>query len=222
MNVLLSKIRHRNLEALYALLFLSCCFCFFISLARLMVYDQPIFFLFMNKNLFLAFIPFAISGYLLLYPEAQNRKLTLAGLTIIWLLFFPNAPYMVTDLFHLKPRDHSSLWLDLGILFAFAWTGLMLGFVSLMDMEKIARKYWNNWQTTILVIAYLFLTGYGIYLGRFIRLNSWDIVYRPQILVAEVLEPIFFPMLEPRAWAMTIVYGCLLNLMYFTVKFIRR
>lgn len=207
---------------LYCLLVLSCLFCFTVSLYRVFLTESSLFFLFLNKNLFLAFIPFAISSYLVLFPKTQQNKYLFLPLILMWLVFFPNAPYIVTDLIHVKPRTDSALWLDLGIVFSFAWTGLIFGIISLMDIEKIFFERIGKVKTSIGITFFLFLTGFAIYLGRYLRWNSWDIIHQPFYLFADVLNRFVFPFDYPRTWGMTILYGSLLNLIYWTIKGLRK
>ncbi|MCB0503509.1 MAG: DUF1361 domain-containing protein [Bacteroidetes bacterium] len=207
---------------LYFLLLLSCLFCFIISLCRVYITASPMFFLFLNKNLFLAFIPFAISSYLLLFPEVKERKSVFFFWAFCWMIFFPNAPYIVTDLFHLKTRVDAALWLDLGILFAFAWTGLMFGIISLMDMSEFFNEKVGAFFTNIGITFFLFLTGFGLYLGRYLRWNSWDIIHHPMELFGDILHRLLFPFDHPGTWGMTLLFGSLLNIIYWTIKVMRK
>ncbi len=87
------------------------------------------FFLFLVWNLFLALIPFAISTYLVSKPEISKVRLFLWA--TVWLLFLPNAPYIVTDLVHLKLHNPFWGWFDVLLLVSFAINGLLLYFLSL-------------------------------------------------------------------------------------------
>src|SRR5215467_2885756 len=90
-------------------------------------------------NLFLAWIP-ALSA-LLIYnlrrKKTRWRWLIITACGVCWLIFFPNAPYLLTDLIHLQPRPDAPFWFDLIVLVAFAWTGLGLGVVSLVLMQEV-------------------------------------------------------------------------------------
>src|SRR5262249_14333162 len=109
-------------------------FCFVLWIFR-SFFSESLFFIFFNWNLFLAFIPWAVSSLIILNPKLRSNKLALLSLFTVWLLFFPNAPYILTDLFHLRLRGSAPIWFDLGVILAFAWTGLTFGFISLMDIE---------------------------------------------------------------------------------------
>src|SRR5450432_2324487 len=90
-------------------------------------------------NLFLAWVPYAISMYLPLSYHLIKSKLLIWVLILIFFLFWPNSPYILTDLLHLKEKQNIPLWFDLGLILSFAWTGLMLGFISLLEIQNFIR-----------------------------------------------------------------------------------
>jgi len=94
-------------------------------------------FFFLNWNLFLAFIPWVLTTALIIHPRLQARKAVVGAAALLWLLFFPNAPYILTDLFHLRHREGIPVWFDLMMILSFAWTGLLFGFLSLWNIERI-------------------------------------------------------------------------------------
>ena len=194
--------------------------CFGMSVFRFWFTDTHIF-LSLNWNLFLAFLPWVASSLLVLVPALQRYVVITIALLLFWLLFFPNSPYILTDLFHLRARKGFPLWFDLVIILSFAWTGLFYGFISLLDIEGLLRKYLPPWQTTLLVTVLLFVSSFGVYLGRFLRWNSWDIVNEPTELLYDVGERVLNPMQHQNTWGMTLTMGLLLNMMYWTIKLLR-
>jgi uncharacterized membrane protein len=140
---------------------------------------------FLVWNLILAWVPlvFAIAAY----ARARTRlDLTVAALLVPWLLFFPNAPYLLTDFIHLG-EGPAPLWYDGLMLSAFAWTGLLLGFGSLYLVQMILRRAFGGAIAWVGVVAALTLASVGVYIGRFIGLNSWDALLHP-VRVAEVVH----------------------------------
>lgn len=131
-------------------------------------------------NLFLAWVPLVAA--LLFYGLAQRRGrpwLLLPGLAVVWFLFFPNAPYIVTDLVHLKERPPVPYWYDNICVVAFVQTGLFAGYLSLYLMQEVVRAWLGRWLGWGFALGMLALSGFGIYLGRFLRWNSWDALLDP-------------------------------------------
>ncbi len=156
-------------------------------------------------NLFLAWIPFIITFKL---NTARNKFSTskLILFSILWLLFLPNAPYIITDLIHLRLRDNIPLWYDATIIFLFAFHGLLLGIVSSLLIHEVIEKYTSKFIGWIFLIGSFILAGYGIYLGRFLRWNSWDILLNPYSLVVESIQQLT----NPTAIAVTILFSLLM------------
>ena len=168
---------------------------------------------FLVWNLFLAFLPFAISSLLLLIGK-HARVVFLLPFLALWLLFFPNAPYILTDLFHLAPKAGVPLWYDLMLLLSFAWNGLMLGFISLADLQRLLRQRFNAVVAWFFVVISLGLGSFGVYLGRFLRWNSWDLLTRPEELLMDILARFTNPLAFPRTWGMTLILTVFLTLSY--------
>jgi uncharacterized membrane protein len=216
---MLNQIKNSGRFPLTFLLAAMSVFCFSLSIFRYNISDSPLF-LFLNWNLFLSFIPFAISSYLVL--RKKRNILSVFILIATWLLFFPNSPYILTDLFHLKQRLPIPIWFDLVVVMSFAWTGLMFGLISLMDIERILRETISRKLVNIIITVFLFAGSFGIYLGRYLRWNSWDIIQDPHGLMSDVADRFINPFNHPRTWAMTILYGILLNMFYWTVKLVSK
>ena len=109
------------------------------------------------------------------------------ALGVLWLLFFPNAPYLLTDFIHLGASSTTPLWYDGLMLSAFAWTALLLGFVSLFVMQALWRGAVGSLPAWAAVVGALALASIGIYLGRYVGFNSWDALLHP-VRVAHVLN----------------------------------
>jgi uncharacterized membrane protein len=192
-------------------------FCVTLSFIRCSISGTKLF-VFLNWNLFLAIIPWIISTIIIV--KKSNNIVALILLIITWLLFFPNSPYILTDLFHLKSRQSAPIWFDFILIFSFAWTGLIFGFVSLIDIISLLKKYFSNFVLNCIVVFFLFLSSFGIYLGRYLRWNSWDIISNPLGLIDDVGERLTDPLSHPHTWGMTILMGILLNMMFFSILFL--
>jgi len=176
-------------------------------------------FMFLIWNLFLAGIPWIISTLLILYPKLRKRLIILLIFSGIWLLFIPNSFYILTDLFHLNYKNLAPIWYDLVLIFSFAWAGIILGFATLKDAEKILSERMNKKLIPVFITFILFLISFGIYLGRILRWNSWNILNEPEGLLQDIKERITDPFDHPATWGMTILVGILLNLIWWSFKY---
>src|SRR5262245_19655805 len=139
-------------------------------------------------NLFLAWLP--ALGAFAIYNLQRRRSwiswLLISVCAVFWLAFFPNAPYLVTDIIHLRQNKLVPLWFDLLLFVAFAWTGFFLGLISLLLMQEIVRKAAGIKASWLFALVVLGLSSFGIYLGRFLRWNSWDLFLNPGRLLVDV------------------------------------
>lgn len=136
----------------------------------------------------------------------------------MWLAFLPNAPYILTDFVHFRHRPPVPLWYDLALLLSCAGTGLLLGYASLANVQSfIARRFGPRvgWLTAV---ASLVLSAFGIYLGRFLRWNTWDMVTNPIALLTDVAPRVLNPFAHPRTTGVTVVFGGMLVLGYVAAK----
>jgi uncharacterized membrane protein len=161
-------------------------------------------------NLFLAWIPLGLA--LLLYDRHVRRAglATLAGLGLLWLLFFPNAPYIVTDFQHLAGSTGEKFLYDAVLIATAATTGLLLGFVSLYLLQAIVRRGVGAGYAWLFVFAALGLGSFGVYLGRVLRWNSWDVFARPGSLAHELAQALVDPLAHPRPIAITFLFASFL------------
>lgn len=203
------------------LLGLSCFLCFALSVFRL-IYSDTIHFAFLNWNLFLAFLPWLFSTILIGFPSIHKNKMLVGGVMCVWLLFFPNAPYILTDLLHLRLNTTMPAWFDLLLILSYAWTGLMFGLLGLFKIEAVLEKSFKSITVRFIALGMLFAGSFGIYLGRFLRWNSWDVIGRPRGLYEDISDRMLNPLEHPRAWGMTIVMFLFLNIVYWSLKHFER
>ena len=175
-------------------------------------------FIFLIWNLFLAGIPWTISSLMIISPLLRKRLVILVISGIIWILFIPNTFYLLTDLFHLNYKNLAPVWYDLVLILSFAWAGLILGFSSLKDLELILSEKINKKIIPALTVIILFIISFGIYLGRFLRWNSWNIINEPTNLIYDITDRITNPVDHTETWGMTILTGILLNLIWWSFK----
>jgi uncharacterized membrane protein len=135
---------------------------------------------------------------------------------ILWLLFFPNAPYILTDLQHLtKETSSAPVWYDVIVMVWFSWTGLLLGLVSLYLMHDIVQRTFGRWFGWAFVFIVSGLSSFGVYLGRFVRFNSWDLLGDPKEIVVTILGLAIDP--SRRLVAFTILFAVFYLFVYLTL-----
>ena len=153
---------------------------------------------FLIWNLFLAWIPFIISYFT--YTVTLNRRWVYIFIPVaafLWLIFFPNAPYILTDFQHLASiSGELPVWFDVMMLIWFSFTGVLLGMVSLFLMQEIVRREFGRWVGWGFVAMVTALSSAGVYVGRFLRWNSWDILRNPGGLAYYTIERIQDPSLQ--------------------------
>jgi len=212
--------RHRFARAIVGLMAAASLVCVALVGAR-MVYSHTIHYWFLIWNLALAWVPFVFAG--LAYSLSTSRRVVvwmlIALAALVWLLFFPNAPYILTDFLHLGSMgDIVPGWYDVLMLYWFAWTGLMLGIVSLYLMQDIVARGLGTAASWVFVVLAAALGSVGIYLGRFVRLNSWDVVRRPGSLAADVYGRLTSATAQPRLLGFTLLFALLFLFIYVAVS----
>jgi uncharacterized membrane protein len=178
-----------------------------------MYHSGSIRFMFLTWNLFLAWVPLGIA--LLTYRRLEQGRLRgyhgLVGWAA-WLVFFPNAPYIITDLLHLTKRSAVPIWYDSLMVFSYALVGLLAGLLSLHLIHRVMDRLLARMMAWGVVMGSLLLAGFGIYLGRFERWNSWDLLTNPASLLGSALEQLT----NPTALRLTAVFALMLTLIYHT------
>lgn len=205
----------KRISAVHRILYLSL-FCTVILIVIRIVYTENWLFISLVWNLFLAFVPFAVSGLLL--KSTKNYKWAQYALLALWLIFFPNAPYIITDFVHLDYRAPVPFWYDLVIIFWAAWNGLILGFISLLNIEKFLLTKFSRRIADLCVYTFLVLCAFGVYAGRYLRWNSWDVVASPGDIARDVKHIALNPQDNLRTWGVTLLFSLFMIVCYFTIK----
>ena len=198
-------IRNRHNIAVFILLNAACAMCIGLVAARV-AYSDTDRHTGLIWNLFLAWIPFILAY--IAHAVSWRRiwvYLVLPFIAFVWLIFFPNAPYMLTDLQDLARRaGDAPLWYDVIIVVWCSWTGMLLGVISLYLMQDIVTRTFRRFAGWAFVFIISGLSSFGIYIGRFVRLNSWDILQNPAETAMDILGLIIDP--SRRLAAFTLLY----------------
>ncbi len=188
------------------LIYTFTCFSVVLLTYRL-IKSESLSYIFLAWNLFLAFIPWWISNYIKHKNTLKLKHIPLLGL---WLLFLPNSPYILTDLFHLKPRPYLPLWFDLILVLSFALIGMIVFLKSLKDMLTILKGYISPLMFTIITPFIFWLISFGLYLGRYLRFNSWDIFHPFRLAKAS-----FGILLEKDTIGFTLIFSAFIWFLYY-------
>jgi uncharacterized membrane protein len=176
----------------------------------------------MPWNLFLAYLPYQLLKIFNPSVKDLKGKMAFTGLFILWLLMIPNAFYMITDLFHLSQREKIPLWFDLVLLMSFAWNGMILGFLSVRQMEKNLLLIIPRLREGLFAGGIMFLNSFGVYLGRYLRFNSWDIISNPFSLAKNMWLLVIHPLENRAAWAMIVAFTIMMTIIYKMLKKLSR
>ena len=172
---------------------------------------------FLVFNLFLACIPLFLSTVLRLASYLRLHWTIRFVLVSLWLLFLPNAPYILTDILHLTWASQAPAWYDLALLLSCAGTGLLMGYLSLIDVQGVVARSFGSTFSWIFALASLVLSGFAIYLGRFLRWNSWDVFFAPT-RVFEIMAALTHPADHLRPIGVTFIFGVILALGYVSLR----
>jgi uncharacterized membrane protein len=162
-------------------------------------------------NLVLAWVPLILAALLVVAYSRVRSRLELGAIGLAWLVFLPNAPYVLTDFVHLVP-DHRVY--DSLLIASFAGTSLALGFVSLLLVQLVVTRLAGALVGWLTAIVSLFVASMGIYLGRVHRVNSWDVVHRPGRLWDLARVRIDNPLGNPHLIGYVVLFGGFLTIAY--------
>jgi uncharacterized membrane protein len=190
--------------------------CIIVLISARIIYSGNRTYLFLLWNIFLAWVPFFFSKYLSAHKSTVKWKQFV--LLAAWLLFFPNSLYIITDLVHLQNNSVVPKWFDVILIFSSAIVGLLMAFASLSKVEEFLNGLFNKRKVAALVMLFLFLGSFGVYLGRFLRWNSWNIINTPFSLLSSVVQRFVFPFEHLRTWGITFILTVVFYLLYLSIK----
>jgi uncharacterized membrane protein len=168
-------------------------------------------------NLILAWIPYLSSLWAEhLHQRYPRRWWYLIVPGALWLAFVPNALYLVTDFLHLRERAFVPLWYDLGMLALFALTGLFLAVFSLRIMQRLVQRFIGRLFAWLFVLIVIGLSGLGVYLGRFLRWNSWDLVLHPRLVFSDMAVRLANPLDNLQTYGFVFLFAAILLVCYLT------
>jgi len=171
--------------------------------------------LFLVWNLLLAWLPLIFALQVCeQHVQGGRRRWRLAAWGATWLLFFPNAPYIFTDLTHLTSKFRGHYWVDMMLILSCALTGLMLGFVSLYLVQSVVAARCGRGMGWLFILGVAGLSGVGVFMGRFLRWNSWDVVWRPWTMFQRAGAWLSDPFSDARPYVFSAVFAVFLFIAY--------
>ena len=169
-------------------------------------------------NLFLACVPLIAAVALRLVAPRPDLAIVKVAIFCVWLAFLPNAPYLVTDLKHLTFYPPIPLWFDVALFASFAATGVMLAYASVADIEVVTGSLFGRKVGRAVAIGSLLLCGLGVYVGRFLRWNSWDILTSPWSIARQAAHHVIHPISHTLTWQVSAIYGLGLAIGYVVLR----
>lgn len=164
-------------------------------------------YLFLLWNLFLAWIPYGLARLVAAGMRTEANKVLVGTLAFAFVGFLPNAPYLVTDLVHLRGTASAPYWFDALMLASFAWSGLVLGIAAVRVTANLVHERLSRNASLAYVVVLSALSAYGIYLGRFLRFNTWDAAFHPFSVARSSLAPLMHPREYATVWLFTIAFS---------------
>lgn len=224
-------ITNNSLDSLYSKMFflrtetdrllaISMLFSIFMTVART-IHTGHLTFIFLTWNLFLAWIPYCISKWLYHNKNKIKQGYVFVCALLLWLAFVPNSFYILTDLYHIGDEYNDFTmpnWYDLAMILSFAWNGLLLGILSVRYVEKIVLEKFHLKYDLLFLYPVMWLNALGVYVGRYLRFNSWDVISNPFALTKDISEVLLHPFAEKYATGMIFCFSVLMTLIYLTLK----
>lgn len=170
-------------------------------------------------NIFLAFVPFFISSFLILRTNKENivKPFFIIGF-ILWILFLPNAPYVITDFIHLGRIHLVPVMYDVFALFSAAYVSLLMGLHSLSQMQKILLLRFSKKAVNVFIPIIILFASFGIYLGRFLRFNSWDFFVSHKFLLKSVWNVFLQPSSVTNVYTYTLLFFIFIYISFISFK----
>jgi uncharacterized membrane protein len=181
-----------------------------------MLITQSTLFIFMATNLTLAWISFGLAHVLTRFRSqlSGGQRIWFAILLVAWLGFLPNSFYIITDFIHVRPRGDINQLYDVLMMTSFAFNGFIAGLASMFVVHKLLIRRFGSLLAARFIAVSAFASGFAIYLGRYLRWNTWDVVVNPFGLLFDVSDRLVNPGDHPQAFVTTITFALFIGVSY--------
>jgi uncharacterized membrane protein len=180
------------------------------------LYEQNNTYNFLLWNLFLAFVPL-VFAWITYYVVDKWGMVPVILFSFLWLLFYPNAPYMISDMMHVNDSSPIILYETL-LLFSFAMLALFYGFYSLKIIHLVFKLRMGTLMANIIIWICIVLSSTGIYLGRILRLNSWDLFTHPLTTMQTVFDHLFPVTKNPSTYLVIFLFSIIQFILLIMMK----
>lgn len=175
-------------------------------------------FWFMLWNLFLAWLPllfaFGLRHNLAHKPLSHWQNLLLF---VVWLGFLPNSFYLMSDFIHLQSSGETLVLYDIALMTSFVLNGLILGYLSMFIVHKLLlRRFRAVYAHSVMGVVCL-ASGFAIYLGRYLRWNTWDVLFNPAGILFDLSERIINPLIHAQTYIVTLVFFVVIATTYVVI-----
>lgn len=170
-------------------------------------------FLFLVWNLFLAWVPYIAS----LFLDVKQRMVQVFA-WVVFTAFLANAPYIITDLIHVKTLAKVNPFFDAAVIFFAAWLGMMLSCVALNNMYTHLRARFSRAKVYTVMGLFFWLVAIALYLGRYKRWNSWNLITHPTEIVSDFVRVVADMRADPSAVYASIAISFITFVCFVTMK----
>lgn len=216
MREVLSKRQPEHVRLFYAFAFSTAAAIVILVIGALKAHND--YYGFLIYNLMLAYIAPLIAWWLVERLKS-TAWLSLPNiiLTVLWLGFLPNSFYMITDLIHAQTAIGVDLLYNIVLIMFFIFNAVAAGYISLYLIHWSLLKRFYYRYAHIIIAGVLLLCSFAIYLGRYLRWNSWDVITNPAGILFDVSDTILSPSTHPQVFATTVSFFLLLSSMYIII-----
>ncbi len=208
------KIRIPFTSRVLVTLFISSLLSIIMLVARIIVAGNYNYW-FLSWNLVLAWVPliFALGLRIRLF---KNPFLSWQSIILFafWLGFLPNSFYLITDLIHLQSSGDTIILFDIAMVMSFIINGLILGYLSVYIVHSQLRPRMTRHQSWMIIQLVFLASSFAIYLGRYLRWNTWDILFNPFGLLFDISERIVNPIIHMETYVITLTFFAVLSVTY--------
>lgn len=174
---------------------------------------------FLSWNLLLAWVPLIVAIILTKALKTRRwRSWQATALSVVWLFFLPNSFYLITDYIHLHESREISLLFDVVLMGMYSFLGFFLGFLALSLVHDELEKRLKAGQALAMVLVIVLLSSFAIYLGRYLRWNSWDVVVNPLGITIDIVDRILRPLNHLPTFATTLLFFVSISSFYFCMR----